>query len=160
MVSFSFNFFIFAIQSELSHPYLFVRISGGCVVTRVSPDGSASRSGGVEVGDQLAAINGTPCVHLKVDDICHHIAASPNTNLVELVFLRYQGPIRPADGPLSEARSGSFDLRVGGSDLGSASSRSFDAMSRSAAQQSLAQSQISKKSQKSKKGFRWFRRKN
>jgi C-terminal processing protease CtpA/Prc len=74
---------------------IFLENDGGCFVTKVSPDGSAARSGGVEVGDQLAAINGATCVRVTVDDICKMIAAIPESSDIELVFVRYTGPPRP-----------------------------------------------------------------
>jgi hypothetical protein len=89
---------------------------GGCFVTKVSPDGSAARSGGVEVGDQLACINGANSLHMKVDDICDVIANSDDPSHVELVFLRYIGPFRAANKTLlttednySLFANGSFD---------------------------------------------------
>jgi PDZ domain len=89
---------------------------GGCFVTKVSPDGSAARSGGVEVGDQLACINGASSLHMKVDDICDVIANSSDPTQVELVFLRYIGPFRAANKTLLETKdnfrlgsNGSFD---------------------------------------------------
>lgn len=69
---------------------------GGCFVTKVSPDGSAARSGGVEIGDQLAAINGQSSIKIKVDGICDAIANSPDSSQVDMVFLRYIGPFRAA----------------------------------------------------------------
>jgi PDZ domain len=69
---------------------------GGCFVTKVSPDGSAARSRGVEVGDQLASINGINSTRMKVDNICDVIANSKDPSQVELVFLRYVGPFRPS----------------------------------------------------------------
>lgn len=63
----------------------------------MSPDGSAARSGGVEVGDQLACINGASSLHMTVDDICDVIANSSDPSQVDLVFLRYVGPFRAAN---------------------------------------------------------------
>lgn len=62
----------------------------------MSPDGSAARSLGVEVGDQLASINGISSTRMKVDDICDVIAKSNDPSQVELIFLRYVGPFRPS----------------------------------------------------------------
>lgn len=75
---------------------IFLENSGGCFVTKVSPDGSAARTGGVEVGDQLAAINGASSIKMKVDVICEMITKAPDTKCVELVFLRYIGAFRPS----------------------------------------------------------------
>jgi len=69
--------------------------SGGCFVTKKAKNGSAAKSLGVEVGDQLASINGVTSVRMKVDDICDAISDSSDSNKIELVFLRYIGPFRP-----------------------------------------------------------------
>jgi hypothetical protein len=70
----------------------------------------------VEVGDQLACINGASSLHMKVDDICDVIANSSDPTKVELVFLRYIGPFRAANKTLLETADnfrldarGSFD---------------------------------------------------
>jgi hypothetical protein len=99
------------IGSFYSHFFL---IAGGCFVTKVSPDGSAARSGGVEVGDQLACINGGSSLHMKVDDICAVIANSVDPSMVELVFLRYIGPFRAANKSLAD-RENNFPLDLNGS---------------------------------------------
>lgn len=65
-------------------------------MTQVSPNGSAARSGGVEVGDQLAAINGISSIEIKVDGIITAISAAPDKKCIELMFVRYEGPFRPA----------------------------------------------------------------
>jgi predicted metalloprotease with PDZ domain len=74
---------------------VFLENDGGCFVTQVSPVGSAARSGGVEVGDQLAAINGTSSIRMDVDGICTAISNAPDKKCVEMMFVRYQGPLRP-----------------------------------------------------------------
>lgn len=96
---------------------IFLENNGGCFVTKVSPDGSAARSGGVEVGDQLAAINGAISVKITVDEICRKIKHSRNPRSVELVFLRYIGPFRPCRKPVLEGQS--FDWEPTGSPYGS-----------------------------------------
>lgn len=83
-------------------------------MTKVSPDGSAARSGGVEVGDQLACINGANSLHMKVDDICDVIANSADPSQVELVFLRYIGPFRAANKTLLTTED-NFSLFANGS---------------------------------------------
>ena len=58
--------------------------------------GNADVHGGVEAGDQLAAINGGSSIGMKVDDICAAISeASARARVFELTFLRYVGPCRP-----------------------------------------------------------------
>jgi len=49
------------------------------------------------VGDQLASINGANSIKMKVDDICDAISNSCDSSQIELVFLRYIGPFRPAN---------------------------------------------------------------
>lgn len=74
---------------------VFLENDGGCFVTKVVPDGSAARSGGAEIGDQLAAINGTNSIQMDVDGIIAAISKAPDKKCVELMFVRYQGPFRP-----------------------------------------------------------------
>jgi hypothetical protein len=97
-------FNLFIIYSTFFHSRIFFLlimyvqlIVGGCFVTKVSPDGSAARSRGVEVGDQLASINGSSSIKMKVDDICDAISNSSDPSRIELVFLRYTGPFRPTN---------------------------------------------------------------
>lgn len=75
---------------------IFLENDGGCFVTKVSPDGSAARSRRVDVGDQLASINGTSSIKMKVDNICDAISRSSDPSQIKLVFLRYTGPFRPS----------------------------------------------------------------
>jgi len=72
----------------------------GCWVTKVLPEGSAARSKSVTVGDQLAAIDGYSAIDMKVDEIA--AAVRKHGKEIELTFLRYVGPIRPAPGSLQE----------------------------------------------------------
>uniref|UniRef100_A0A7S4AN01 PDZ domain-containing protein n=1 Tax=Pseudo-nitzschia australis TaxID=44445 RepID=A0A7S4AN01_9STRA len=74
---------------------IFLENDGGCFVTKVSPDGSAALSRIVEVGDQLASINGISSIKMKVDDICDVVRNSSNPTEIKLIFLRYIGPFRP-----------------------------------------------------------------
>jgi hypothetical protein len=92
-------------------PFLvvFMENDGGCFVTKVSPDGSAARSGGVEVGDQLASINGKSAVDMKVDDVFNAVSNWQEKKHVDLVFMRYVGPFRPAERDVS--RKSSFSER-------------------------------------------------
>jgi len=85
------------ITLELPLGIIFLENDGGCFVTKVSPDGSAARSRGVDVGDQLASINGTSSSKMKVDDICDAISGSSDPSQIKLVFLRYIGPFRPSN---------------------------------------------------------------
>ena len=60
------------------------------------PKGNGEKSGKLEPGDQLAAINGISAISMKVDDICAAITdASSGTAAIELTFLRYVGPFQP-----------------------------------------------------------------
>ncbi|KAL3908873.1 MAG: hypothetical protein SGILL_008316 [Bacillariaceae sp.] len=88
----------------------------GIIFVENDGESNAARSGGVEVGDQLACINGASSVHMKVDDICDVIANSSDPTQVDLVFLRYVGPFRAANKTLLETEDnfrldahGSFD---------------------------------------------------
>lgn len=83
------------VMLELPLGIIFLENDGGCFVTKVSPDGSAARSRRVEVGDQLASINGTSSSKMKVDDICDAIRRSSDLSQIKLVFVRYIGPFRP-----------------------------------------------------------------
>lgn len=83
------------VNLELPLGIIFLENDGGCFVTKKAKNGSAAKSLGVEVGDQLASINGVTSVRMKVDDICDAISDSSDSNKIELVFLRYIGPFRP-----------------------------------------------------------------
>mmetsp|Transcript_19760 Transcript_19760/g.22886 ORF Transcript_19760/g.22886 Transcript_19760/m.22886 type:complete len:1013 (-) Transcript_19760:118-3156(-) len=48
----------------------------------------------VQVGDHLASINGTSAFKKSITDVCKTIAGSPDTDNIELTFLRYIGPLR------------------------------------------------------------------
>jgi hypothetical protein len=78
---------------------------GGCFVFKIAPDGSAARSGGVEAGDQLAAINGQKSLKMKVDDIYNGISDSPDPVVVQLAFIRYIGPFHSDGPPVSTSES-------------------------------------------------------
>lgn len=68
----------------------------GCWITKILAKGNADRSGKIEAGDQLAAINGRSSIGMKVDDICAEISvASSQAKEIELTFLRYIGPFLP-----------------------------------------------------------------
>lgn len=102
-------------SAELKLPLglIFLENDGGCFVTKISPDGSAARSGAVEVGDQLAAINGTSALKMTVDDICNTIKKSGTPQSVKLVFLRYTGPFLPLRKSITQEPS--FELEALGS---------------------------------------------
>lgn len=74
---------------------MFHENDGGCWITKVFPDGNAAKVGGVEVGDQLAAVNGISAIKLRVDQICTLITEAPNPKSIELTFLRYIGELHP-----------------------------------------------------------------
>lgn len=74
---------------------MFHENDGGCWITKIFPDGNAAKTGGVEVGDQLAAINGISAIKLRVDQICTLITEAPNPKDIELTFLRYTGALLP-----------------------------------------------------------------
>jgi len=72
---------------------IFLENEGGCFVTKVDSQGSAGRSGGVEVGDQLAAINGTSTFKMMVEKIFDMVSNAPNSMCIELMLIRYIGPV-------------------------------------------------------------------
>jgi hypothetical protein len=94
------------IASVLNLAVLFHENDGGCWITKVFPDGNAAKSGGVEVGDQLAAINGGSAIKLRVDQICTLITEAPNPDNIELTFLRYTGQLHPVVTETEEVHEG------------------------------------------------------
>lgn len=89
---------------------LFHENDGGCWITKVFPDGNAAKSGGVEVGDQLAAINGISAIKLRVDQICTLITEAPNPDNIELTFLRYTGQLHPVGAEKIEEPYETFEV--------------------------------------------------
>ena len=73
----------------------------GCWVTKILPEGSAYQSRKVHVGDQLAAIEGSSAIDMRVEDVAEAIKKKKKKS-VELTFLRYVGKMRPAQGRLRE----------------------------------------------------------
>jgi PDZ domain len=71
----------------------------GCWVTQILPEGSAfSSKGYVQVGDQLAAVDGSSAIDMTVDEIATLIRVKKRE--IELTFLRYVGPLRPEVGSI------------------------------------------------------------
>ena len=89
---------------------IFLENEGGCYVTKVDHQGSAARSGGVKVGDQLAAVNGTSSFKMKVEDVCDLVTKAQNSKRVELMFIRYIGPLIPLQHPRSTGTSVGYDV--------------------------------------------------
>ena len=58
------------------------------------------QSRSVRVGDQPAAIDGASAIHLTVDEIAKIIKGKKS--VIELTFLRFVGPLRPAAGDIQE----------------------------------------------------------
>jgi hypothetical protein len=79
---------------------IFQENDGGCWVTKVLPEGTAIKSRSVKVGDQLAAIDGISAIRLTVDEIAKTIKGKKA--VIELTFLRYVGPLKPAAGDIEE----------------------------------------------------------
>ena len=70
-----------------------------CWVQKIFETGNAavaSVGDKLQVGDQLAAINGVTAMHKNVADICKILAKASDQSLIELTFIRYIGPLRPA----------------------------------------------------------------
>lgn len=81
---------------------VFQENDGGCWVTQLLTDGHAAKSGGVVVGDQLAAVDGKSTVRFKVHEVATLVRSKSNQATLELTFLRYVGPLRPAAGAIRE----------------------------------------------------------
>ena len=71
----------------------------------------------IQVGDQLASINGVSAANKNVAEVCKLLANSPNSDDIELSCVRYIGPLRPASNeqqgyevidPRVSAKSGRF----------------------------------------------------
>ena len=88
------------IDLELPLGLIFQENDHGCWVTQVLPSGTASISGKVEVGDQLAAIDGVSAIRMEVQEIADIIKAKQSA--VELTFMRYVGPLHPTLGSVHE----------------------------------------------------------
>ena len=87
----------------LTFPFLcavvFAETSICCWVQKIFETGNAavaSVGDKLQVGDQLAAINGVTAMHKNVADICKILAKASDQSLIELTFIRYIGPLRPA----------------------------------------------------------------
>ena len=135
---------------------IFLENDGGCFVTKISPDGSAARSGSVEVGDQLAAINGASALKMKVDDICERIAKSKNPKSVNLVFVRYVGPFFPLRSAITHEPS--FELEALGSPQSSFEVPPAAVVTPAAPAPAPAKNTKTKGNAQKKKGFRIFGR--
>lgn len=88
------------VDLELPLGLIFQENDGGCWVTKVLPDGTAKKSGSVVIGDQLAAIDGVSAIRMTVDEIARTIKRKKA--VIELTFLRYVGPLKPAAGDIEE----------------------------------------------------------
>jgi len=80
---------------------LFQENAAGCWVSRIFRSGNAAktaRGDGVEVGDQVVAVNGKSTIGMNMRQVCTMIKSSRNPKAIELTFLRYIGPYRPMPG--------------------------------------------------------------
>jgi len=75
---------------------------GGCWVAEIFPYGNAVNC--LEVGDQIAAIDGRSAIQMTVQDICDLLLRISNEqdddqddNLIELTILRYTGELHPIE---------------------------------------------------------------
>ncbi len=78
---------------------MFSESPAGCWIKRIFENGNAAtsfRGDKLEVGDQLASINGASALNKTVPEICRILADAPNSNDIELSFVRYIGPLRVA----------------------------------------------------------------
>ncbi len=88
------------VDLELPLGLIFQEHRMGCWVTKVLPKGSAATDGKVQVGDQLAAIDGKSAINMTVGDVAALVRDKIAS--VELTFMRYVGPLRPTLGGVSE----------------------------------------------------------
>jgi hypothetical protein len=58
---------------------------------------NTARGDKLEVGDHLTSINYTSVYKKNVSEMCKILAGSPNTDEIQLIFLRYVGPIRASN---------------------------------------------------------------
>lgn len=79
---------------------IFQENESGCWVTKVLTEGSAIKKS-IQVGDQLAAIDGKSAIRLRVEDIAMAIREKQRRPF-ELTFLRYVGPVRAKVGEFEE----------------------------------------------------------
>ncbi len=78
---------------------MFSESPAGCWIKRIFENGNAAtsfRGDKLEIGDQLASINGASALNKTVSEICRILADAPNSNDIELSFVRYVGPLRVA----------------------------------------------------------------
>jgi len=81
----------------------------GCFVAKILPEGSAARTkGDVQIGDQLAAVDGTSAIDMTVDEIAKMVRVKKQ--VVELTFLRYIGPMRPEAGTIVQEEG--YEIRA------------------------------------------------
>ena len=88
------------VDLEMPLGLIFQENETGCWVTKVLPNGSASRNGKVQVADQLAAIDGVSAIDMKVGDLANSVTGKKSE--VELTFLRYVGKLHPVVGSVME----------------------------------------------------------
>jgi len=91
------------VRLELPLGIIFEENDWGCWVTEIKPGGNAGATKRVNPGDQLAAINRISAIHVKLDELVKKIKES-ESNQIELTFLRYVGPLRPAPGTVEVKR--------------------------------------------------------
>jgi hypothetical protein len=105
------------VTTSLPLGLLFQENSAGCWVAKVFTTGSAANVAigkSVEIGDQLAAVNGNSTIKLTVDEVCDMISSFKDSEEIELTFLRYVGPLHSQK---TNARSPSPLRRSKGSGL-------------------------------------------
>jgi len=80
----------------------------GCWITRIMPEGSAARTS-VEIGDQLAAIDGISAIHMKVDQVADVVRTKKNG--FELTLLRYVGKLNTSHPDETKEESNKWNLK-------------------------------------------------
>ena len=137
---------------------IFQENESGCWVTKVLTDGSAIKKS-IQVGDQLAAIDGKSAIRMKVEDIALAIRQKKSRPF-ELTFLRYVGPLRPASG-LVEEEGYEIKARIAAAEAAhkNAKGRSQRRRKEAAPKSSNKDSSAEESPTRDKRRFRFFGRK-
>ena len=93
---------------------MFRENSAGCWIARLDKSGNAKKllkNNPIEVGDQLAAINGINAINHNIKSISSMLSKSPGNASVDLTFLRFVGN-RQGEIPINVKKSVSLIKKV------------------------------------------------
>ena len=99
---------------EIPPKVLFQENVAGCWIARLDKSGNARKllkNNPLEVGDQLAAINGINAINQNIKSISSMLSKSPGHISVDLTFLRYVG-IMQGEVPVPLKKTGSLIKKV------------------------------------------------